>query len=1090
MSLLSRLTLQIPPRIRDRGRQYLRDGRVRIASGTDESVDAVVQGTRPYDVSLRRSGSTLQAGCTCPYIASNAEPCKHIWAAALAAQEQGFLRYDGGPIYGLQLDLENDPMADADEGAVEDDGNEDEPDARASGLRLVPPSAGPGKEDAPPSWKELRAWRQEDPEQTRVWSPLGPEDEIVYTFDADQTLRSGGLVLTAGVLRDGRLLRIPSGIDAFPDHQDRLIMALLRGAHVTWGNRNEPVRGAWKIPRSLREILFPRLCRTGRFYLKLASSGESLGPVGWDEGGPWDFCLDVARRADGGCSVTGSLRRGEERCPLEAPRFLDERVVFFDDRMSLLNEGGAFDWIAALRRTPEIVVGPSEVADFLATLTSPLWSVRYELPEDLRLPQVQGVARPRLSMSAPEEEVHGATLLTAAVSFDYEGLIVPDDTRSRHLVDMTRRRIVVRDLAAEAVFRRKLEELSFRRRSLAPHAGFVWCLPAGRLPAAVRVLVQDRWQVEAEGRLYRASTGWKGGVISGVDWFELQGGVQFGDETIPLPEILAAVRRGDDFVRLGDGGVGLLPEEWLALYGAMNDFAGTREGPLRFRPNQALLLDALLAGLPGTAFDDGFTRARERLQRFRAPVPAEASPRFAGRLRGYQKEGLGWMLFLREMGFGGCLADDMGLGKTVQVLAMLDRRRRERGRRRGVSLIVAPRSLVFNWKDEAARFTPGLVLRDHVGPERARDPDALSPDGVVITTYGTLRRDIAWLKDVPFDYAILDEAQAVKNAASQTWKAVRLLRADHRLALSGTPVENHPGELWSLFEFLNPGLLGASSVLRKLSRAGAAATPTTDLIARAVQPFILRRTKAQVAPELPERVEQTLYCDLEGAQKSAYAEMKDHYSRILGRRLERDGLARSKVYVLEALLRLRQAACHPGLIDVGRIGEPCAKLDALLPRLEQVVEEGHKALVFSQFTSFLDILRRRLDALGLAYAYLDGATRDRRSVVQRVQEDGGPGHFLISLKAGGQGLNLTAAEYVFLLDPWWNPAVEAQAIDRAHRIGQRRRVVAYRLVARDTVEEKILELQRVKRDLADSIIRADAGLLRRLTREDLELLLS
>jgi SNF2 family DNA or RNA helicase len=496
------------------------------------------------------------------------------------------------------------------------------------------------------------------------------------------------------------------------------------------------------------------------------------------------------------------------------------------------------------------------------------------------------------------------------------------------------------------------------------------------------------------------------------------------------------------------------------------------------------------------------------------------------------------MQFLERFGFGGCLADDMGVGKTVQVLALLEARRASgngnssgnRGKAssgdakpsagkvkasggnakrstlaakaspaggeastpqevRRPSLAVVPRSLIFNWIEEAARFTPRLRLKDHTGAVRTTE-DFQDYD-LILTTYGTLQRDIATLKDIPFEYVILDEAQAIKNAQTKSAKATRLLKANHRLALSGTPVENHLGELWSLFEFLNPGMLGAAWLGKKASQAMRNPDEATRrTLARALRPFILRRTKEQVAAELPPKLEQTLLCEVQGSQRRLYNELRDHYRRSLMGTIDKQGLARSKMHVLEALLRLRQAACHPGLIDSKKTADSSAKLDTLLPRLAEVLDEGHKALVFSQFTSLLAIVRRQLDSDQVNYEYLDGKTRDRQACVERFQNDPDCRLFLISLKAGGLGLNLTAAEYVFLLDPWWNPAVEAQAIDRAHRIGQERPVFAYRLIAKDTVEEKILELQRSKRDLADAIITADNSVIGALTREDLELLLS
>jgi SNF2 family DNA or RNA helicase len=360
----------------------------------------------------------------------------------------------------------------------------------------------------------------------------------------------------------------------------------------------------------------------------------------------------------------------------------------------------------------------------------------------------------------------------------------------------------------------------------------------------------------------------------------------------------------------------------------------------------------------------------------------------------------------------------------------------------------------------------------------------------VVTTYGTLRQDAERLSKIRFDTVVLDEAQAIKNPASQSAKAARLLRAERRLALSGTPVENHLGDLWSIFEFLNPGMLGRLGALRDVdtrSALPAGDKQSFERLARALRPFFLRRTKEQVLSDLPEKTEQTLLCSLEGRQREEYDELREHFRSMLAGMQPGHGAG---IHVLTALLRLRQAACHPGLLDPARVGDSSAKLEALLGMLEDAREGGHKALVFSQFTSLLAIVRSNLDARGLAYEYLDGGTEDREACVRRFQEDPDCPFFLISLKAGGFGLNLTAADYVFLLDPWWNPAVESQAIDRAHRIGQTRRVMAYRIVARGTIEERVLELQEQKRGLAEAILREDAGGMGTLTREDLELLLS
>ena len=616
-------------------------------------------------------------------------------------------------------------------------------------------------------------------------------------------------------------------------------------------------------------------------------------------------------------------------------------------------------------------------------------------------------------------------------------------------------------------------------------------LPVKRMAQVTRDLVQAGWRVEAEGKLIRPASEFKLAVTTGHRLVRARRpGRLRRPGWWPCPSLLDAARRGETMVSLGDGSIGMLPEDWLKKYGMLVDLGAAENGHVRFSSAQAGLLDALLAAQPEIQVDAGFTKVR----RVAPPVrwgqrPLEAPAGFHGELRPYQCEGLGWLDYLQQFDFGGILADDMGLGKTIQVLALLQRRRSRR-QSKGPSLGVVPRSLVFNWILEAGKFTPRLRVLDYTGPNRHALREQFDQYDLIITTYGTLRTDIMELGQFEFDYVILDEAQAIKNADSQAAKAARLLRGRHRLAMSGTPIENHLGELWSIFEFLNPGMLGTNAIFKRhVSGGGALEVEDRTLLAKALRPFILRRTKAQVVKDLPEKSEQTLHCDMEPAQRQLYEELRAHYRQALLRK-DAAELNRSKIEVLEALLRLRQAACHPGLIDPTRAAEPSAKLDMLLPQISEVVEEGHKALVFSQFTSFLALVRDRLDQENLRYEYLDGRTRNRAERVERFQNDPEIPIFLISLKAGGLGLNLTAAEYVYLLDPWWNPAVEAQAIDRSHRIGQTQHVFAYRLICGDTVEEKILELQQRKRDLADAILNADNRLIQNLTRDDLEFLLS
>jgi superfamily II DNA or RNA helicase len=820
---------------------------------------------------------------------------------------------------------------------------------------------------------------------------------------------------------------------------------------------------------------------------------HELAALAWDDGPAWQFRLQVASAAGGKThQVTGWLQRGEERLAITEPLALIPGMALWRERAALFDDSGALAWVEVLRRENAIHVPVKKQDAFLRDLFLMPQLPPVDLPEELRVAEERGVPKPRIVIRASDEHWR-RDLLHADVAFEYAEQQLPLASRERGIFDAAARRLLVRDLAAEQSAVTFLYEIGFRMPKYQYGKPRDFELATRLLPKATRALLEAGWQVEAEGKLYRRSGEIHIEVTTGIDWFDLKGKVQFDDQVASLPRLLQALKRGENTIQLDDGTFGMLPEDWLKKYGMLAGL-GTAEGDqLRFARRQAGLLDALLASLPEVEFDAAFRQATEELRRFEGISACEPPAEFVGTLREYQREGLGWLQFLERFGFGGCLADDMGLGKTVQVLAMLAGRRRalKKGEPRLPTLIVVPRSLVFNWQQEAARFAPELRVLDHTGLARDKSGAAFAEFDVIVTTYGTLRRDVLLFKDAAFDYCILDEAQTVKNAGTDQAKAVRLLQAQNRLALSGTPVENHLGELWSLFEFLNPGMLGHASLFKLAG--GAARNPdpeTRAILAKGLRPFILRRTKNQVAKDLPEKTEQTLYCELEAEQRQLYDELREHYRQSLLKTIEKVGMNRAKIQVLEALLRLRQAACHPGLIDKKKAAEPSAKLDLLLPHLQEALEEGQKTLVFSQFTSFLAIVRNRLDREGVVYEYLDGKTRNRAEKVERFQNDPGCKLFLISLKAGGLGLNLTAAEYVFLLDPWWNPAVEAQAIDRTHRIGQTRPVFAYRIIARNTVEEKVLELQKTKRDLADAILNADNSVISNLKREDLEMLLS
>ena len=1098
MSLVSGLSAQVGAKVRRRGAEYFLHGYVRLTAGNGEAVEATVAGTNPYSVRLSRDAAALRVSCTCPYFADRAEPCKHVWATILAAAAKGHLRSaDGAPRW---IEVEERAKKNGNGSAARHPHPHQHPSRRRTFVAPARPN-GPRPESRPDQRPDWRRLVESLDEPTGERPAPGEEMEILYVVDAPATMAGGDLTieLLERSRRSGgswRKLRPASirhrSITSLPDPADRQIVGLLAGARQAqpWSmsyDGYEVIPNRCRVTGAIALILVPMLCATERCRLRRSTPQFAEAPLAWDGDEPWQLSLSVRSDEPGEYyRVRGWLRRGDETMALERPDLLlSAGLMFAAERAARLDAGGAFGWINLLRRIGELKV---PVADRDVLLEHLLVSARLplDLPEEMQYEEVREEPRPGLRIEGPTGRGRREGWLHSRPFFVYGDSEVAAGTPGSAVYRAADRRLVQRSLAAEERANERLLELGFRERTEAGPVRTLDIQPA-RIPPTLRALLAEGWLVEVQGKRHRLHDRVDLRVSSGIDWFDLQGGLDFGGEIARFPALLAALRRGETFVPLGDGSFGLLPEEWLRRFSPLAACGRIEGEGLRFRRSQASLLDALVAAEPAASCDEEFTRAREQLGRFAAIQPAAAPPGFRGELREYQRVGLGWLHFLREFGFGGCLADDMGLGKTIQVLALLESRR---GQGHGPSLVVAPRSLTFNWLDEAARFTPELSVLDYTGIDRGRDSAALAGYDVVLTTYGTLRRDVEFLRKIGFDYVVLDEAQAIKNRESQSAKAARLLKGRHRLALTGTPVENHLGELGSLLEFLNPGLLGSSPLLRSKAAGLRTDRETLARLSRALRPFLLRRTKEQVVKELPAKTEQTLFCELPPRQRRLYDELREHYRVALGARIGEQGLARTKILVLEALLRLRQAACHPGLLDRGASDGPSAKLDLLLPQLREVLEEGHKALVFSQFTSVLGLLQQHLDREGIPYAYLDGRTRDRQQRVERFQKDPRCGLFLISLKAGGLGLNLTAAEYVYLLDPWWNPAVEAQAIDRAHRIGQTQRVFAYRLVARDTVEEKILALQGTKRDLADAIIRGDQSLLRNLTREDLDLLLS
>jgi superfamily II DNA or RNA helicase len=1117
---------------RSRGAAYYYGRCVEIAARRRFGVSALVSGgsPSPYEVELdwtRAEEGAVDAYCSCPRYADGSL-CKHVWATILAADAQGL-----APRLATRTNL-----VVMHEGELEEDAGDwrgaspaEAPSYLAPFGRPEPgtPSRKPPSQPAP--WKQLlgpaRGNDRLAPGTLVPATSRGPEfdveirrSEAWYLLNVAASLERGSLVVdfyyretkkSGGFGKIKRLnVRRTDRMTGY-DSEDRQLLQLLMGSTV----QNDSYYGSYygssyaesqsynrcAVASALHEVLLPRLCATGRFVWLLNSAVplEEGRPVSWDNDAPWEFRLSIlpddARQR---WTVQGQLHRDRQAMPLsDAVLLLSNGLVLFPQTLARLAASDDFPWISTLRKHPAIHVPYGDRDEFLEHLCASARLPEVDLPADLRVEQVCPEPQGKLSIRSPQR-YQGNRHLFATVSFRYGERTVAMRQQQSAWFDAAQNRMVFRSPDKERELLAQLGALGvesfaqYNYRGDEPDLRF----PHKQLPQIVDQLTARGWQVESEGRLIRRPGRVQLSVASSIDWFELDGKVDFDGVTASLPSLLKALRNNEKYIRLDDGTHGMLPEEWLKKYGSLADLGQQQDGKLKFGSSQALLLDALLAAQDDVQVDERFDEYRRKLRSFEGVRVADAPLGFIGTLRHYQQEGLGWLNFLRDFRFGGCLADDMGLGKTVQVLALLESRRTEllpEGQPRKPSLVVVPKSLVFNWLEEAARFAPQLRVLDYSGLDRAALRDQFAHHDVILITYGILRRDIVDLRKIAFDYAILDESQAIKNSNAQAAKAARLLQADHRLAMTGTPVENHLGELWSLFEFLNPGMLGRSGAFAALTKGGRnreEGDSPLPMLASALRPFMLRRTKEQVLAELPEKTEQTLFCEMPSKQRKLYDELRDFYRASLNQRVAELGLNKAKIHVLEALLRLRQVACHPGLVDPKRMTEASAKLEMLMEQISEIVAEGHKALVFSQFTSLLAIVRTQFDKQGIVYEYLDGQTRDRGAKVKRFQQDTQCSVFLISLKAGGHGLNLTAADYVYILDPWWNPAVEAQAVDRAHRIGQGRHVFAYRLICRDTVEEKIIELQREKRELADAIVSADNNVISSLTAEDLQLLLS
>ena len=579
---------------------------------------------------------------------------------------------------------------------------------------------------------------------------------------------------------------------------------------------------------------------------------------------------------------------------------------------------------------------------------------------------------------------------------------------------------------------------------------------------------------EKLGNLNFSGADIKFNLSSGIDWLELEGGVTFQDQFYNFAQIAKMLNKGR-FIKLKDGKTGVLPKEWYEKNQEFLEMAEKDGSNLRVSKFHLALAKDFIASSSPEKEQKKWENSLDNLLNFKA-IEKRKVKNLKAKLRPYQQAGYEWLHFLHDNKIGGILADDMGLGKTLQTLALLNDLY-VNSKTDKPSLIVLPTSLIFNWQAEIKKFAPKLKFYDYTGADREikdflKKQKTKNPYHLLITSYGTLLRDIEKIKQQDWYYVILDESQQIKNPGSLTFKAVKTLKAEYRLALTGTPVENNLQDLWAQFSFINPGMLGSHKYFKENF-----ANPIhknndkkkSEKLQKLAYPFILRRLKQDVAKELEDKVENTIYVEMDKNQEKLYNQTKAFFKKSILQEIETKGLSKSKFKVLEGLLRLRQICCHPALIQ-GSKAKKSAKMETMLEYLEEAVKEGHKILIFSQFAQMLKIIQKEVIKRRIKHLYLDGQTKNRGDLVNKFQNDENYKVFLISLKAGGTGLNLTAADYVFMFDPWWNPAAENQAIDRTHRIGQKKSVFSYKFIVKNSVEEKILKLQEKKQNLVKHVI--------------------
>ena len=833
MSILERSKDLFSPPIRERGTQYYQKDRVEIDYEDDRHVMAVVQGSEVYDIDVELKEDAVWVSCTCPY--AEKFLCQHIYAVLLKIERENLLPgIKKNPAVRLQLIAPEEPL-----------------DDRFGGDQSETLPVSPQIEEKQPGWSTcLDNIRTTFIRQEAGALPMTQENkEIIYVIRQSagsySNVQESDLVVnifSRSRKKNGEWGPIKS-VNISTDKMEQMksedakIISVLLGARSMYDyTRSNYGNTGFIITQPLAEVVLPKMSASGRLFFQNDRDETLMGPLSWHPEEVWRPRLVLRPDPSGShyeCVL--ELISSQETMPVGKPEMITRQgVMMAKTRLCRIEDLGAFPWIEALRGQQKMIIPKAHISDFIEKIYALPGLPPVSFPEELRVEEVLSETKACLVLRTRESHYYlqDKKRFRAKLYFRYRGCPVDAWPFSRGFYSESQGCYLLRDAEAEKNAHEMVVNLGFKT-ARDPSDDATYEIDADKFARVVSALTLQGWHVEADGKLYREAGSFTLNVTTGIDWFELHAACDFENQKAGLPILLAALQKKQNLIELPDGTLGVIPEEVLKKYALLAQMGEVHEGHLRFKKNQAGLLDALLASGPEVNCDALFEHARQQLHGFSGIEPAVAPESFQGVLRRYQEEALGWFEFLRRFNFGGCLADDMGLGKTVQVLALLEKRRllrkyavRAASEKQGrpspgsdenmkPSLVVAPRSVIFNWRREAGRFTPRMRVLEHTGLGRKASVEHFEDYDLVLTTYGTLRRDAVAFRSIAFDYVILDEAQAIKNSDTASAKAVRLLKANHRLALSGTPVENHVGELWSLFEFLNPGLLGSSMVFKR-----------------------------------------------------------------------------------------------------------------------------------------------------------------------------------------------------------------------------------------------------------------------------------